>query len=130
MRRGLEVTIINEEKVSAAKARPELAKMLRDAHVGCFEVLLVWALDRLGRSMVGNLQVVLELDRYGVEVVSLGEPWLDTGGPVRALLIAIFGWMAEQERTRLGERTKAGLDRARRQRALSLVLPLRAAPSA
>ena len=78
-------------------------------------VLLVWSLDRFGRSMVGNLQAVLELDRIGVQVVSVREPWLDTGGPVRSLLIAIFSWVAEQERLRLIERTKAGLDRARRQ---------------
>ena len=65
--------------------------------------------------MVGNLQAVLELDRIGVQVVSVREPWLDTGGPVRSLLIAIFSWVAEQERLRLIERTKAGLDRARRQ---------------
>ena len=48
-------------------------------------------------------------------VISINETWLDTGGPVRSLLIAIFGWVAEQERIRMGERTKAGLERARRQ---------------
>lgn len=77
-------------------------------------MLVVWSLDRFGRSMVGNLQAVLELDRSGVEVVSVREPWLDTGGPVRALLIAIFGWVAEQERAQIVERTKAGIERARR----------------
>jgi DNA invertase Pin-like site-specific DNA recombinase len=89
--------------------------MMRDAHRGMFDVLLVWALDRFGRSMVGNIQTVLELDRRGVQVISVREPWLDTGGPaVRPLLMAIFGWVAEQERARLSERTKAGMDRARR----------------
>lgn len=104
-----------EEQISAAKTRPEFDAMLDAAHRGEFEVLVVWALDRFGRSMVGNLQAVLDLDRCGVEVVSVNEPWLDTGGPVRSLLIAIFGWVAEQERIRMGERTKAGLERARRQ---------------
>jgi DNA invertase Pin-like site-specific DNA recombinase len=64
--------------------------------------------------MVGNLTDVLELDRIGVQVVSVREPWLDTGGPVRNLLVAIFSWVAEQERSRLIERTKAGLANARR----------------
>jgi DNA invertase Pin-like site-specific DNA recombinase len=64
--------------------------------------------------MVGNLADVLELDRIGVTVVSVRESWLDTGGPVRSLLIAIFSWVAEQERARLIERTKAGLAAARR----------------
>jgi DNA invertase Pin-like site-specific DNA recombinase len=64
--------------------------------------------------MVGNLQDVLELDRVGVQVVSVRESWLDTGGPVRNLLIAVFSWVAEQERSRLVERTKAGMEHARR----------------
>jgi DNA invertase Pin-like site-specific DNA recombinase len=64
--------------------------------------------------MVGNLQAVLELDRRGVEVVSVREPWLDTGGPVRPLLVAIFSWVAEQERAQIIARTNAGLERARR----------------
>ena len=47
--------------------------------------------------------------------MSVCEPWLDTGGAVRPLLIAIFSWVAEQERAHLVERTKAGIARARRQ---------------
>jgi DNA invertase Pin-like site-specific DNA recombinase len=47
--------------------------------------------------------------------LSVREGWLDTSGPVRPLLVAIFGWVAEQERTRLIERVHAGLERARRQ---------------
>ena len=43
------------------------------------------------------------------------ESWLDTDSPVRPLLVAIFGWVAEQERTRLIERTKTGMARARRE---------------
>jgi putative DNA-invertase from lambdoid prophage Rac len=88
--------------------------MFKDAKRGKFSVLVVWALDRFGRSMVRNLSDVLELDRIGVTVVSVRESWLDTGGPVRSLLIAIFSWVAEQERARLVERTKAGLESARR----------------
>jgi len=64
--------------------------------------------------MVDNITTILELDGLGVEVVSVQEPWLDTGSPVRSLLIAIFSWGAEQERNRLSERTKAGIERARR----------------
>ena len=115
MSRGAEVVETFEEQASAAKTRPRLQAMMRAAHRGDFDVLVLWALDRLGRSMVGNLQAVLELDRCGVQVVSANEPWLDTGGPVRSLLIAIFGWVAEQERQRIIERTKAGLERLKRQ---------------
>ncbi len=112
--RGLQVITVYEEQASAAKKRPEYDKMMRDAKRGVFDVLVVWALDRFGRSMTGNLADVLEMDRIGVQVVSVRETWLDTGGPVRNLLIAIFSWVAEQERSRLVERTKAGLAAARR----------------
>jgi putative DNA-invertase from lambdoid prophage Rac len=50
----------------------------------------------------------------GVVLISARETWLDTGGPVRPLLVAIFAWLAEQESIRLSERTSAGLERARR----------------
>jgi putative DNA-invertase from lambdoid prophage Rac len=112
--RGFRVVQIYEEHQSAAKRRPQYEAMLSDAKRRRFDVLLVWALDRFGRTMVRNLSDVLELDRVGVQVVSVRETWLDTGGPVRSLLVAIFSWVAEQERTQLIARTKAGLATARR----------------
>jgi hypothetical protein len=87
--RGLDVVAEYEEKASAAKTRLVFDRMMADAHRGAFDVLVVWALDRFGRSMVGNLRDVLELDRCGVQVVSVRETWLDTGSAVRPLLIAI-----------------------------------------
>lgn len=112
--RGLQVVHVYEEQASAAKHRPEYEKMMKDAKRGAFNVLVIWAVDRFGRSMTGNLADVLELDRIGVQVVSVREGWLDTGGPVRNLLLAIISWVAEQERNRLVERTKAGIQAARR----------------
>ena len=112
--RGLEVVATFEEAASAAKKRPQHEAMMRAARRSAFEVLVIWALDRFGRSMVGNLADVLELDCVGVQVVSVRETWLDTSGPTRNLLVAIFSWCAEQERTRLIERTRAGMERARR----------------
>ncbi len=109
------LTSVYEEQASAAKARPALQRLLADAHRRTFDVLLVWSLDRLGRSMMGNVQTVLTLDRLGVRVVSFREPWLDSQGPVRELLVAIFGWIAQQEREQLVARTRAGLERARKQ---------------
>ena len=111
--RGFE-PVIYEEVESAAKARPVLDRLLADARAGRVRAILVWALDRLHRSMLGAIQTVLECDRLGVPVLSVRESWLDTSGPVRPLLVAIFGWVAEQERARLIERTRAGIDRARR----------------
>ena len=112
--RGYE-PVVYEEVESAAKARPVLDRMLADVRAGRVHAVAVWALDRLHRSMTGAINTVLELDRLGVPVLSVREGWLDTSGPVRPLLVAIFGWVAEQERTRLIERTRAGLERARRE---------------
>lgn len=113
--RGCDVVATYEETGSGAKRdRAQLAALLRDAHRGAFETAIVWALDRLGRSMHDTIETVRRLDRSGVEVLSVREPWLDTGGPARALLLSIFAWVAEQERDRLIERTRAGMERARR----------------
>jgi DNA invertase Pin-like site-specific DNA recombinase len=103
-----------EERASSKKARPEYERMLKAARRGSFDVLVIWALDRFGRSMHANVGDLLELDRVGVQVVSVKEQWLDTSGPTRSLLVAIFSWVAEQEHARLVERTKAGMVRAKR----------------
>jgi len=108
------VVQVYEENASAAKSRPAFARCLADARKGHFDVLVIWSLDRFGRSMVGNLLDVLELDRLGVQLVSVRETWVDTTGPTRALLVVMFSWVAEQERLRLIERTRAGMARAAR----------------
>jgi putative DNA-invertase from lambdoid prophage Rac len=102
-----------EETESAAKARPVFERLKREARSG--DVVVVWALDRLGRSMQQVINDVLAFDARGVRVLSVRETWLDTRGPVRDLLLAVFGWVAEQERARLIDRTLAGLARARSQ---------------
>jgi DNA invertase Pin-like site-specific DNA recombinase len=112
-RRG-EVLSTYAEQGSAVKVRPEFARMMKDAKRGKFDVLVIWALDRFGRSMAGNMADLEELDRLGVQVVSVRESWLDTTGPTRGLLVAIFSWVAEQERERIAQRTKAGMARAKR----------------
>jgi DNA invertase Pin-like site-specific DNA recombinase len=111
--RGLEVVEVFKETESAAKARPEFDRMMQAAHRGEFGTLLIWALDRLGRSMIGNVQDVTKLDRWGVNVISYTESWLELGGPMRGLILAIFSTFAEAERSRLIERTIAGQARAR-----------------
>ncbi|SEU36923.1 recombinase family protein [Stigmatella erecta] len=103
-----------EEVASSVKHRPVLERMLDDAKRGRVSAIAVVALDRLGRSMLGILQTVDSLARANVTVVSLRETWLDLGGPVRQLLIAVMGWMAENERLLIVERTRAGLAHVRR----------------
>jgi DNA invertase Pin-like site-specific DNA recombinase len=112
--RGYEPVMYLEGE-SAAKARPVLDRVMSDVRAGRVQAVAFWAIDRVHRSMTGAINTVLELDRLGVRVLSVRESWLDTSGPVRPLLVAIFGWVAEQERARLIERTHAGLERARKE---------------
>ena len=98
---------------SAAKHRPVWSELLEQARRGEFQVLVVWALDRLGRSMHGNLRDVLELESRGVRVVSVREAWLDQSGPTRDLVLGVLSWVSQHERERLSDRTKAGLARVR-----------------
>ncbi len=104
-----------QDHESGVKRRPELERLLADARRHHFDTVLVWALDRLGRRMGETVAVALELERIGVNLLSAREPWLDTAGPVRSILVSFMAWVAEQERARLVERTNAGLARARAQ---------------
>jgi hypothetical protein len=76
--------VVYEEQESAAKVRPVLDRLMLDARAGKVRGVVVWALDRLDRNMVACILRVVELDRLGVPVVSVREPWLDTGVAVRA----------------------------------------------
>jgi putative DNA-invertase from lambdoid prophage Rac len=115
-RRGLEVVEVYTVEASAwkGKHRAQLDQAVRDARVGRYTVLLVWALDRLTREgPLETLQVVDRFPKVGVQVVSQQEPWTEATGELRDLMLAIVGWVARFESTRRSERTKAGLARVR-----------------
>jgi DNA invertase Pin-like site-specific DNA recombinase len=77
-------------------------------------VLLVWALDRLTRQGIRALLGLIErFDQAGVRIVSLREPWLDTLGQTRDLVLAVLAWVAQMESDRHAERVRAGLDKRR-----------------
>lgn len=110
--RGWEPRIIRERE-SGAKARPEWRAMLDQCRRGNIEAVVFWALDRTGRNRVQIAHDLGELFRWRVDVASVQDSWLDVpAGPMRDLLVQVMGWVAEGERGRLIERTKAGLARA------------------
>ncbi len=112
--RGFETVTLREEVASGvAKARPAWEEVKELARRGKVGAVIVWSLDRVGRSMFRTIADVGELDGLGVRVVSVREPWLDTGGPASGLLLAIFAWVAQHEHERIRERTRAGLEVAR-----------------
>lgn len=102
-----------EETGSAAKARPVFERMLEDARRRRVRAIGIVSLDRFGRSLAENLRLVKELDALECGVVSVRESWLDTTGPARMLLVAVFSWVAEYELELNRDRTKKGQQRAR-----------------
>ena len=98
---------------SGAKAdRPQFVAMMAAAAKREFDVLLFWALDRLSREGVWEThQYLARLDSYGVRFRSYSEPYLDSCGIFREAVISILATVAKQERLRLRERIKAGLER-------------------
>ena len=114
-RRGYQVVETYSESGSAWKNghQAELARLIQDAQHARFEVVLVWALDRLSRE--GSLAILKLIDRlkqYGVRVISYQESWTEAPGELADILYAIAGWVARMESQRLSERTKAGMRRA------------------
>jgi len=102
---------------AGAAQRPQLAAMLLAAHQRQFDVLACWALDRLSREgMVATVGYLDALNRAGVGFHSHTEPALCTTNKdefSRGLMVAIMSALAKAERTRISERTIAGLDRVR-----------------
>jgi DNA invertase Pin-like site-specific DNA recombinase len=111
--RGLEITRIYEDRVTGARdSRPGLDRMMADARQGKFNVLLVWASDRVARSVRHFLQVLDEMGHLNIEFISFREQ-IDTSGPLGRAVLVIVGVVAELERSLIKERVKAGLRRAR-----------------
>jgi DNA invertase Pin-like site-specific DNA recombinase len=102
---------IYEDRLSGAKAaRPGLQKALEVASAG--DILVVWRLDRLGRSLKDLISIVEGLDQRKVELHSLQES-LATHSNEGKLIFHLFGALAEFERNLIRERTQAGLKAAR-----------------
>ena len=111
-RRGWEV--FNEyvdHGISGSKeSRPEVNRLMADAHMRRFYVVLCWKVDRFGRSLKHLVNALADLDAYGV-AVSLRDN-LDLSTPSGRLMFQIIGAMAEFERSLIQERVRAGLRNA------------------
>ncbi len=111
--RGYEIVNEYTDRISGTTAkRPGLGDLMRDARRGKFEVVLVWASDRIARSVKHFLEVLDELNRLNIEFVSFREQ-IDTGGPLGRAIVVIIGAIAELERNLIIERVRAGMRRAR-----------------
>ena len=110
-------TVVKEyqDNVSGAKGReqrPQFDAMLNDARLKHFDAVLVWSLDRFTREGVYKcFEYIKRLDDYGVKFISHQEEYFNTMGIWKEAVIAIMATLAKQERMRISERVKAGLER-------------------
>ena len=96
--------------------REQFQAMFQAASRRQFDILLFWSLDRFSRE--GVFETLTHLNRltgYGVHYRSFTEQWFDSCGIFREAVISIMATLAKQERVRISERTRAGLERARRE---------------
>src|SRR5712672_132301 len=101
-----------DDGVSGAKdSRPELNRLMADAHKRCFDVVAVWRFDRFARSVSHLLRALETFSALGIAFVSLSEQ-MDTTTPTGKMVFTVLGAVAELERS-LAERVRAGLRNAR-----------------
>jgi DNA invertase Pin-like site-specific DNA recombinase len=113
-RRGWSFVLYRDHGQSGAKVdRPALNSLLSDLRKRKFDVLVVWALDRLARSLKHLLSISEECRTLGVDLVSLKQA-VDTTLPAGRLTFQVLGAVAEFEREMLRERVRAGMAQARR----------------
>ncbi len=114
-RSGWEVVHEYIDHASGKKAtRDQFQAMFADASKRRFDLVVAWSLDRMTREGIYEaFGHVKRLKDSGVDFVSFTEEMFRTSGPAGELMFAIAAWIAKQERERLVERTKAGMERAK-----------------
>jgi len=117
-RRGWTITgeYVDKGWSGAKASRPQFDRLMRDARQRRFDSILVWKLDRWGRSLAHMVETVQELSALGVRFVAVTQN-LDTdqSNPMSRLLLHIMGAFAEFERELIRERVLAGLTKAHRE---------------
>ena len=104
---------IDHGYTGANTKRPAFAQMMSDAKKKKFDILLVWKLDRLGRSLKDLITTLDELGHLGIDFISYDNQ-LDTSTPTGKLTFQIIGAVAEFEKDIIRERVRAGLANAKR----------------
>ena len=114
LNRGLQIVgTYPDHGVSGTRARrPGLDQMMEDARRHKFDVVVVWSFDRMARSTKHLLQVLDELNGFGIQFLSQREA-IDTEGPLGRAIVVIISAIAELERSLIVERVRAGMRRAK-----------------
>jgi DNA invertase Pin-like site-specific DNA recombinase len=99
--------------ISGAKdSRPELNRLMADAHKRRFDIVCVWKFDRFARSVSHLLRALETFKALGIEFSSFSEQ-MDTTTPTGKMIFTVLGAVAELERSLIAERVRAGLRNAR-----------------
>jgi len=110
-RRNWELTDVYQDQMSGAKAsRPGINRLMADARLRKFDAVLVWKLDRFGRSLVNCVSAIQELQALGIRFIAVSQG-LDTdeSNPASKLLMHILAAVAQFERELIHERVSAGM---------------------
>jgi DNA invertase Pin-like site-specific DNA recombinase len=112
-RRGWQIIseYVDEGVSGSRERRPQLDRLMADAHRRKFDLIAVWKIDRFGRSLKHLVNALADLDSLGVAFVSLRDN-IDLSTPSGRLMFQIIGAMAEFERSLIQERVRAGLRNA------------------
>jgi DNA invertase Pin-like site-specific DNA recombinase len=111
--RGFQIVGEYTDTISGAKSkRPGLDRLMDDARRGKFDIVSVWAFDRMARSVKHFLEVLDELNHLNIGLISFREN-IDTSGPLGRAMIVIVAAISELERSIIVERVKSGMRRAR-----------------
>jgi DNA invertase Pin-like site-specific DNA recombinase len=103
---------VNAGISGAKERRPQLDRLIADAHKRKFEVIAVWKFDRFARSVSHLLRALETFRALGIEFVSLSEQ-IDTSTPTGKMIFTVLGAVAELERSLIAERVRAGLRNAK-----------------
>lgn len=98
----------------AKEKRPALDQLMRAARARQFDGVLVWRFDRFARSTTHLLTALADFQKHKVDFISLSES-IDTSSAIGKLVFTVLAAVAEMERELIRERSRAGVDRARRQ---------------
>ena len=95
--------------------RPQFRRLFEDAYKGLFDIVLFWDLSRFSRSGTSyTINKLEELQRLGIDYISYNEPYLNSMGDFKDVVLSILATVAKIERQKISDRTKAGLARAAR----------------
>ena len=98
------------------RQRPIFVQLMKDAHRRRFDAVVVWSFKNFRRfSGVKDVKYILDLKNLGIQFISYQEPFFDTSSSHSAILSSILEWIVDEEVQSISQRTKAGIEKAKRQ---------------